>query len=89
LIEVIMSSEKNSTLASPSGKAIKKALIDIDQTPMDLATAMGVSVLYIRYLMNERRKGAEIRRRIGAYLGEQLRKRGCYLPMWARKEKAA
>jgi transcriptional regulator with XRE-family HTH domain len=84
-----MSSEKNERLGVPSGKAIRKALIDIDQTPLELARAMGVSVIYIRYLMNERRDGAAIRKRIAAYLGEQLRKRGCYLPMWARKEKAA
>jgi hypothetical protein len=89
LIEVIMSSEKIEGRAVPSGKAIRKALIDVDQTPLDLARAMGVSVIYIRYIMNEHRNGVAIRKRIAAYLGEQLRKRGCYLPMWARKEKAA
>lgn len=84
-----MSREKNASPVIPSGKAIRKALIDIDQTPLDLAKAMGVSVLYVRYLINERRAGKLIRKRIAAYLAEELRKRGCYLPIWARKEKAA
>lgn len=77
------------TQAIPSGKAIKKALIDLDLSPLELAQAMGVSVIYIRFLLNERRKGMVIRKRIAGYLATQLRKRGCYLPLWARKEKAA
>lgn len=84
-----MSSKKNEK-PIPSGKAIRKALIDIDQTPIDLARAMGVSPYYIREIYAERRKATALRRQIAKYLAEELKRQGCYLPVWAReKEKVA
>ena len=73
----------------PSGKSIRKALIDIDQTPMELAKAVGVSAYYIREIYAERRKATEKRQEIAKYLAAELKKRGCYLPLWARDKEIA
>ena len=85
-----MSREKNATPILPTGKQIRKALIDIDQSPLDLAKEMGVSAYYIREIYAERRKAKALRRKIATYLASELKARNCYLPMWAReKEKTA
>ncbi|HPS40330.1 MAG TPA: hypothetical protein PL124_13005 [Candidatus Cloacimonadota bacterium] len=84
-----MSRTKNNERPIPSGKAIRKALIDIDQSPVDLARAMGVSPYYIREIYAERRKATGMRRRIAEYLAVELKRRGYYLPMWARDKETA
>ena len=54
---------------APSGKEIKKLLIDKELTQKALAAAMGVSVLYVRDICADHRKAHEMRKRIGQYLG--------------------
>jgi len=53
----------------PSGKEIKKLLIDREMTQKALASVMGVSALYIRDICADHRKAYAIRKRIGEYLG--------------------
>lgn len=84
-----MSIKKNEQRPLPTGKQIRKALIDIDQTPMDLAAAMGVSPYYIREIYAERRKATALRRQIAKYLAAELKRQGCYLPVWAREKETA
>ena len=79
-----MSRQKCNAPISPTGKQIRKALIDIDQSAMDLARELGVSAYYIREIYAERRKGKAIRKKIADYLAKQLKARDCYLPLWAR-----
>ena len=78
-----MSRKKNTQAPKPTGKQIRKALIDIDQTPMDLAKAMGVSAYYIREIYAERRAAREMRKKIAAYLAAQYRRNGYPVPNWA------
>lgn len=79
-----MSSKKNEARPMPTGKQIRKALIDIDQTPMDLAKAMGVSAYYIREIYAERRTAVEMRKRIARYLADEFRRCGYRVPAWAK-----
>lgn len=79
-----MSSKKNEQKLRPTGKQIRKALIDIDQTPIDLAKAMGVSAFYIREIYAERRTAVVMRKKIAAYLAAEYRKNGYPLPAWAK-----
>ena len=71
-----MSRKKDTQDPRPTGKQIRKALIDIDQTPMDLAKAMGVSAYYIREIYAERRAARDMRKKIAAYLATQYRRYG-------------
>ena len=58
-----MSRTKCEAQAIPTGKQIKKALIDLDLRPFDLAQDLGVSVLYIRMITNEKRAAKTCARR--------------------------
>lgn len=73
---------------TPTGKQIRKALIDIDQTPIELAHAVGVTAYYIREIYAERRKAVATRKKIAAYLAEQLKKNKYPLPGWAKEHVA-
>lgn len=84
--------------AKPSGKQIRKALIDLDISVMDLASAMGVSAYYIREIYAERRIARAMRLRIARHLAAEYKKFGYAAPKWAncpqagtneRKEKVA
>lgn len=77
---------------TPTGKQIRKALIDLDLTVMDLARAMGVSPLYIRRIYQERRKARDLRKRIARYLAQHYQRQGQPVPKafnQSSKEKAA
>ena len=76
---------------TPTGKQIRKALIDLDLTVMDLARAMGVSPLYIRRIYQERRKARDLRKRIARYLAHTYQRQGQPVPKAFNqsKEKAA
>jgi len=63
-------------ILKPTGKEIKKALIDLDLGYMELAMAMGCSVYYIREITAETRKAREMRHKIACYLGSEMRKKG-------------
>jgi plasmid maintenance system antidote protein VapI len=82
-----MPRKKNTKDPRPTGKQIRKALIDIDQTPMDLAKAMGVSAYYIREIYAERRAARDMRKKIAAYLATQYRRYGYPVPNWAKIKK--
>lgn len=88
-----MSSQNNASPLIPSGKQIKKALIDLDMRYFDLAQDMGVSPIYIRYIANDQRVARELRKKIGVTLRKQYIKYGYPLPGWAKtiskKEKSA
>lgn len=77
-----MQREKNETRPSPTGKQIRKALIDLDISVMELAAEMGVSAYYIREIYAERRKAREMRGKIARYLGKEYRKRQYQMPKW-------
>lgn len=90
--EVIMSSNILKEPPKPSGKQIRKALIDLDLTVLDLARAMEVSPIYIRMIYQERRKATELRRRISRYLAQHYQRQGQPVPKvfnQNNKEKAA
>lgn len=72
----------------PTGKQIKKALIDLDMRPFDLAQDLGVSTLYIRMITNEKRTASSVRKKIAQRLVQEYTKYGYPLPGWA-KEKTA
>lgn len=74
-----------------NGKQIKKALIDLDMSYMDLARAMKCSVYYIREIVAGTRKAEAMRGRIAKYFEKQYRKHGTYVPKWIinGKEKVA
>jgi len=87
-----MSRRKDDTPATPTGKQIRKALIDLDLTVMDLARAMGVSPLYIRRIYQERRKARVLRKQIARFLADNYRHQGQPVPRafnQTSKEKAA
>ncbi|MDD4310121.1 MAG: hypothetical protein PHO32_07045 [Candidatus Cloacimonetes bacterium] len=85
-----MSSSKFETKPKPSGKQIRKALIDLDMSVMELATAMQVSPYYIREIYAERRVARDMRKRIARHLKAEYQKRNYSLPRWASiKEKVA
>lgn len=88
-----MSSTKFEPKPAPTGKQIKKALIDLDLRPYDLAQHMGVSTLYIRMITNEKRTAADMRKKIASRLVQEYQRCGYPLPSWARapknKEKTA
>jgi plasmid maintenance system antidote protein VapI len=63
-----MSSKTLKVNVKPSGKQIRKAMIDLNLTPLALAHTMGVSVIYIRYIMQDRRVAGEMRSKIAKYL---------------------
>lgn len=65
-----------------NGKNIKKALIDLDMSYLDLAREMGCSVYYIREIVAGTRKATEMRERIAKYFRKQYRKYGTYVPKW-------
>lgn len=71
-----------------SGKELKKALIDLDLSYMDVAKAMGCSVIYIREIAVDTRKAVTMRKRIAYWLAAQYKKNNYKAPGWA-KEKAA
>jgi hypothetical protein len=68
---------------SPTSKEIKKALIDLDLSYMELATAMGCSVYYIREITADTRKARDMRGKIARYLGAEYKRMGCAVPKWA------
>ncbi len=87
-----MSSKKEDLMPTPTGKQIRKAMIDLDLTVMDLARAMGVSPLYVRRIYQERRKARVLRKRIAKFLSENYRHQGQPVPRafnQSSKEKAA
>lgn len=69
----------------PTGKQIKKALIDLDMSYRDLATAMGCSVYYIREIAADTRKAHEMRHKIAIYLGGIYKKYNYQVPRWAKE----
>lgn len=71
-----MSSENFET----QGKQIKKALIDLDLSYMDLARGVEVSVYYIREIVAGTRKAREMRRKIARFLERQYRRQGQQVP---------
>lgn len=79
-----MSRTKYEAQAIPTGKQIKKALIDLDLRPFDLAQDLGVSVLYIRMITNERRVAKDMRKKIARRLVAEYRRNGYPLPAWAK-----
>lgn len=79
-----MSRTKNEAQAIPTGKQIKKAMIDLDLRPFDLAQDLGVSVLYIRMITNEKRAAKDMRKKIAKRLAMEYRKNGYPLPAWAK-----
>ena len=82
-----MSRTKNEAQAIPTGKQIKKALIDLDLRPFDLAQDLGVSVLYIRMITNEKRAAKDMRKKIARRLVAEYRRNGYPLPAWAKTTK--
>ncbi|MCB5285511.1 MAG: helix-turn-helix domain-containing protein [Candidatus Cloacimonetes bacterium] len=80
-----MSSE-NFTLA---GKQIKKALIDLDLSYLALARGVGVSVYYIREIVNGTRKARAARQRIAVFLAAQYKRQGQQVPRAIREEAEA
>lgn len=79
-----MSRTKNEAQAIPTGKQIKKALIDLDLRTFDLAQDLGVSVLYIRMITNEKRAAKDMRKKIAKRLVAEYRRNGYPLPAWAK-----
>jgi ribosome-binding protein aMBF1 (putative translation factor) len=73
----------------PSGKEIKKALIDLDLSYMQLAKAVGCSVYYIREITAETRKAHDMRKKIARYLDKQMEKQGLPHKWNDKKEKVA
>lgn len=69
----------------PTGKEIKKALIDLDLSYMDLARAMGCSIYYIREIAADTRMASDMRKRIAAHLASIYRKYNYKLPTWAKE----
>lgn len=63
-------------ILKPTGKEIKKALIDLDLSYMDLAKAIGVSVYYIREITAETRKAYDARKKIEKYLKSEMKRQG-------------
>jgi hypothetical protein len=84
-----MSRTKSETKPTPTGKQIKKALIDLDMRPFDLAKDLGVSTLYIRMITNEKRTAVETRKKIACILTQEYRRYGYPLPGWAREINAS
>lgn len=74
---------------SPTGKEIKKALIDLDLSYMDLAKAVGCSVYYIREITAETRKARDMRKKIAVHLGCEMKKQGIPHKWSNKKEKVA
>ncbi len=72
----------------PTGKQIKKALIDLDMSYRELAEGVECSIYYIREIVAETRKAEEMRHRIAKYLAARYKKYNYKVPTWA-KEKAA
>jgi ribosome-binding protein aMBF1 (putative translation factor) len=62
------------------GKQIKKALIDLDLSYMDLARGVEVSVYYIREIVAGTRKAIQMRQKIAKYLAKQYRRQGQHVP---------
>lgn len=75
-----MSSKIMIAAPKPTGKQIRKALIDLDLTVMDLAREMGVSPIYIRMIYQERRQAKKLRLRIAHYLFDQYIRLGYAVP---------
>ena len=71
----------------PTGKQIKKALIDHDMSQKELATELGCSLYYVKEICADTRKAVEMRARIGAYLSEKYKQARVPLPRWARASK--
>jgi hypothetical protein len=87
-----MSSKKDTTDPTPTGKQIRKALIDLDLTVMDLAREMSVSPIYIRFIYQERRAARRLRKLIASFLHDQYQRQGQRVPRafnQTSKEKAA
>lgn len=72
----------SSTKIKPTGKQIKKALIDLDLNQVDVARAVGVSDMYIRMITAERRKAIKTRQRIAQFIAMEHLKRGLKVPGW-------
>lgn len=64
----------------PTGKQIKKSLIDVDMSYTELAKTAGVSVYYIREICAETRKAVKTRARIASILKNAYLKRGMVPP---------
>lgn len=72
----------------PTGKQVKKALIDLDMSYRELAAAMGCSVYYIREITADTRKATEMRRKIARHLGGIYKKYNYQVPRWAKERVA-
>lgn len=68
----------------PTGKEIKKALIDLDLSYMQLSQAVGCSVYYIREIAADTRKASAMRKTIAKRLAAEYRRIGHPLPGWAK-----
>ena len=64
----------------PTGKQIRKALIDLDLSVLELANAMDVSPIYIRMIYQERRKARQLRRRIAKHIAAEYKRQGGRVP---------
>lgn len=74
----------SSETLKPTGKQLKKALIDLDLSYIELAKAMGCSVYYIREIAADTRKATEMRKRIAQWIAEKYRHMGIKdVPRWA------
>jgi predicted transcriptional regulator len=62
------------------GKQIKKALIDLDMSYMELAKSCGIGVYYVREIIAGTRKAVDMRKKIAACLREGYRKNGWQVP---------
>lgn len=67
-----MSNEK----FKPTGKQIKKALIDLDLSYRELAHGVGCSIYYIREIAAETRKAPKMRGKIASFINHQYEKQG-------------
>lgn len=72
----------SSTKIKPTGKQIRKALIDLGMNQVDVARAVGVSDIYIRMITTERRKAIKMRQKIAHLLAGEYVMRGLELPFW-------
>lgn len=80
-----MSRKKTEQRPLPTGKQIRKALIDLDISVKELAKAMNVSPYYIREIYAERRKAFQLRKQIAQHLGSLYKKNNFKMPTWARE----
>lgn len=61
--------EQQRAKLTPLGKAIKKRLIDLDMTQVELAALLGVNKNYVTRIMTGERSGKKYRKAIAEILG--------------------